>query len=321
MQTYRFASDLNGSVTDVKSLDTSGRRSGFQCISCGDAMVARLGAIRDRCFAHASLGTCSPETYLHVLGKYLFSKAFRECIRHGWPYWVGRRGEVCSDVYIGEYYVGRTPVSTVTERVNLCRFYDAVETERGVGGFVADLLLQDTGGKKKPIFVEMKVSHGLTEAKRRSGQQIIEITIASERDLSSIEDADVPADLAEWVMPVKPPKVSTVQSTIRELPALFGTEALSYFRTIGDGVGLQIYRNVVRHEYVALRDGFIIGTGSTAEMAATAAGFSTPPVAPLWVVPSQPSQPASPPRHEGTAETPSFLDEVLAVFGGRLLDD
>jgi len=56
MQTYRFASDVNGNVADVKTLDTSCRRSGFRCISCGSAMVARLGAIRDRCFAHSSLG-------------------------------------------------------------------------------------------------------------------------------------------------------------------------------------------------------------------------------------------------------------------------
>jgi len=150
VQTYRFASDMSGGVTDVKSLDTSSRRSGFRCISCGGAMVARLGLIRDRCFAHSSVGNCSPETYLHVLGKYLFSKAFGACVRDGRPYWIGRGREVCSDVYIGDYYFGRTPVSVVPERIDLCRFYDAVETERGVGGFIADLLLQDTRGRKKP---------------------------------------------------------------------------------------------------------------------------------------------------------------------------
>lgn len=316
MQTYRFASDMSGGVTDVKSLDTSSRRSGFRCISCGGAMVARLGLIRDRCFAHSSVGNCSPETYLHVLGKYLFSKAFGACVRDGRPYWIGRGREVCSDVYIGDYYFGRTPVSVVPERIDLCRFYDAVETERGVGGFIADLLLQDTRGRKKPICVEIKVSHGLTEEKRRSGQQIIEITVDSERDLSSIEDADVPTDSAEWVMPADTPKVLIVQSSIREPPALFGSKALNFVRTVGDEVRVQIYWNVVRQEYVAAKERGILGAGPTVEAAADAAGYPLPPISPPQVTSSLRQRPSS--RGE-TSEISSFLVDVLAVFGGKLL--
>lgn len=281
-------------------------------------MVARLGVVRDRCFAHFSVGNCSPETYLHVLGKYLFSKAFRDCVRDGRPYCIGRRREVCSDVYIGEYYVGRTPASIVPERIDLCRFYDAVETERGVGGFIADLLLRDTRSKKKPICIEIKVTHGLTEKKRQSGQQIIEIAVASERDLLSLENADVPEELAEWVLSAEAPKVLIVQSSICELSALFGGYPLSHFRTVGDKVTVQIYWNEVKQEYVAVREEVILGTGLSVEAAADAAGCPLSPISPPQVISPLRERPSS--RAEAS-EITDFLVEVLAVFGGQLPDD
>ncbi len=323
MQTYRFALTMAGDIADITTLDTSCKRSAFRCLSCDGAMVARLGMVRDRCFAHTSVGNCSSETYLHVLGKFLFSQVFKGCQRDGRPFWVGRIREICSDIYIGDYYVGRTKPRLISDKVDFCRFYDNIETECGIGGFVADLLLTDKGGRKKPTCLEIKVSHGLTEEKSGSGLQIIEITVISETVLAAMQEADVPAEAVSWTGFPDPTK--RIEALVSDLRMHFGEQVLRFDTQLGQTDAIQIYWHIHKMEYVAIRGGIVVGVGSSISAAAEAAGVSISPVLKLPTesirdqLPSRPEYLAS--RIEYPEGESSLLEEVIAVFGGQVLED
>jgi len=148
-----WARDRDGRMVAVRALDEASRRARapFTCPGCGDELVARLGAVRARHFAHRPGSTCpltAPETALHFNAK-------------------ARLLALCADAFAGARAV------TVLTRCPACRrgdprpladLGDAAAAEGAVGALRADVLLTRRG--EPALALEVLVTHAVDAAKQ-----------------------------------------------------------------------------------------------------------------------------------------------------------
>lgn len=124
----------------------------FECISCGEIMIARKGGSRKHHFAHKqTTNNCNPESYFHKLSK----KLFKEIYEQSATYWI--KNSFCEENLKDEY--------------KQC----LVEGRKGV--YTADLLLKHVNDEKKDIFIEIFYTHQVSSNKLNEGYPIIEIRI------------------------------------------------------------------------------------------------------------------------------------------------
>lgn len=147
-----YARDRGGALVSVASLDPASRldRAPFTCPGCGDELVARLGAVRARHFAHRPGSTCpltSPETALHFNAK-------------------ERLLALCAEAFAGVRRV------TLLTRCAACRrldprplhaLGDAAAAEGAVGGLRADVLVTRRG--VPALALEVLVTHAVDAVK------------------------------------------------------------------------------------------------------------------------------------------------------------
>ncbi|RYG18862.1 hypothetical protein EON82_22120, partial [bacterium] len=188
LPTYRYATNADGDLVDVLELTNGSPKAQgpFRCVGCEAPLVAKLkGERREKHFAHkADLG-CGPETYLHRLGKKAFCDAYRRCLAEGRPFLVERTHTVeCSRF---ESLLGRScDAGSVTLTHDLTRYYDDIRMEVRSGEFVPDLLLSSSRNPERRVYVEIAVTHFLSERKESSGEGMIEIPLESEADIAPI---------------------------------------------------------------------------------------------------------------------------------------
>ena len=147
-----WARDRDGRLVPVRSLDARSRRerAPFACPGCGDELVARLGAVRARHFAHRPGSTCpltAPETALHFNAK-------------------ARLLALCAEAFAGAREV------TLRTRCAACRgpdprplgrLGDAAAAEGSVGPLRADVLVTRRG--EPELALEVLVTHAVDGAK------------------------------------------------------------------------------------------------------------------------------------------------------------
>jgi predicted RNA-binding Zn-ribbon protein involved in translation (DUF1610 family) len=166
-----WARDRDGAITPVRTLDAASRRARapFTCPGCGDELVARLGAVRARHFAHRPGSTCpltAPETALHFNAK-------------------ERLLALCA-----EAFAGRTAVTLLT-RCGACRrldarplraLGDAAAAEGAVGALRADVLVTRRGAPA--VALEVLVTHAVDAAKEAllsaAGVPVVEVDARDE---------------------------------------------------------------------------------------------------------------------------------------------
>jgi hypothetical protein len=211
---YRFALDDTGKSTDVRSLRSRENIAGrtFQCLACGEPMIARLGLDVTHHFAHKPNNTCSGETYLHRLAKQVFLEEYTSCVASNRPFTIEPlQRQVCNQ------HPGYSETSCRTKirpkPHDLTRFLPAIRVEREKNEFVPDITLESARGRHH-VFLEIAVSHPCSAAKLRSKNKIMEINVSSEDDLQPIHDhllsahnpkitfhnfkQDIPADMCSW---------------------------------------------------------------------------------------------------------------------------
>lgn len=200
MPLYQFAQRPDGGFVDVFDLTPQDRGASYRCVGCGQDLIPHLkDDCRTKHFAHRSREACSPEMYYHIMAKNLFALTFKECRRNNSPYMVERDyNEVCR--YTGEdhfcFFGGRS------RRHDLTCSYDQLALEKEHKGFVVDCLLTDSTGRKKPLLVEMFVSHDISEKKVKSGEQILQLRVdrkQADDSLRAIKDGFIPCYMAEWI--------------------------------------------------------------------------------------------------------------------------
>lgn len=158
----------------------------YRCISCGNLMVPALGKTRKHHFKHKAgrPENCADETYLHQLGKNALFDALSDAIRHQRPYPLIRSQSVECDRRKSDF--GIICTHRKSEFLDdLAKRFDSVELEKGVNGFVADILLtsSETG---EFLLLEIAVTHRCEKEKINSGVGIVEIKIRCEEDIEPL---------------------------------------------------------------------------------------------------------------------------------------
>lgn len=183
---YHYAYNETGDIVSIEDVsDETRHEHAYHCIGCGGIMTPRLGYVRAHHFAHGKDdGPCSEETYLHKLGKYLIKRNFDESRKFEIAFYIDVK---CKDIANCIFSNKEECLSQELITHNLKDFYDTCEEEKGVKGFVADLLLSNsTKPERKPVLIEIQVSHKSSPQKIDSGLRIIEIPIKTEDDIMNI---------------------------------------------------------------------------------------------------------------------------------------
>lgn len=191
----------------VRAADVRHRKNdfpeGFECISCGEPMIARTdGELRRPHFAHQTDVTCCSETYLHGLAKLRFRETYLACLDAGEAFELELPHPVCCDARPNSFRPGclikslRGTTSYGTIRHDLTKRYQLVSEETKVGEFRPDILLANRSDPCDRIFIEFCVTHQSTEAKLGSGERIVELQVRSEADLSFIDARLIQAQTA-----------------------------------------------------------------------------------------------------------------------------
>ena len=188
MPQYRYAFDEHGHTVDVQSLPSehSDLPGSFTCLGCGAPLVAKIkGEKRERHFAHkAATSTCTEETYLHRLAKQVFLDEYHSCLASHEPFEI----ELTYPKRCQKYKdLGHSCcIGTLTKAHDLTQYYDGIKLEQRDGSFVPDLLLYSSHHQGRTLYVEIAVTHFLSEEKAASDHKIIEIPVESEADVAKI---------------------------------------------------------------------------------------------------------------------------------------
>ncbi len=185
---YQYAYDEKGLLVNINELSVEDRNAHtYRCIGCGNQLMPRaIGSkYRKPHFYHKVMVDCNGETYLHKLSKRFIKERFEQSQQFliSFPTKVECNVEDCALRNIN----CTKEEFEHNEQIDLRKYYDTIEEEVQVDGFVADLLLSNSKNPKlPPILIEICVTHPCDDAKRKSGLKIIELKIKSETDLQEI---------------------------------------------------------------------------------------------------------------------------------------
>lgn len=187
---YRYAFDSKKNIIDISAINKSNKtNSKYYCISCGKELIAKLGNKRQHHFSHkisTDSTSCSCETYLHNLAKYKIKEIFDNDTTVN----INMTEKViCSSIRNCYFSLDENCCSQNREiLINLKDRYDLCTVEKQVKGFKADILLENSNNKYKPLLIEVFVTHECSEDKINSKLPIIEISIKKEEDIQNIKE-------------------------------------------------------------------------------------------------------------------------------------
>lgn len=183
---YRYATDGDGTIVDVLTV-TRDQPGPWLCVGCNQPLSAKIkGTHRVPHFAHRTRQTCSGETYLHRVAKSVFAATYRGCLATGRPYLIDLlQPHVC------RRYESILPqpcdLGCVAVTYDLTRYFDRLSVETHDGAFVPDVLVWSSRTPEERVYIEIAVTHTVSDAKRESAHRIIEIPIATDADIGVIQ--------------------------------------------------------------------------------------------------------------------------------------
>lgn len=184
MLKYNYALDNQGNIINIIDVDEEGHlKREFFCISCGASMVAAIGKKR-RYFRHKVEINCNLESYLHKLSKIRIKQRFDDFTK---PFEIQLYGKMECGIHCRFFEDRRCTFSDYHLPIDLHKYYDTCNIEKGIDGYIADLLLTHSKDpNREPILLEVRVKHKCSEEKINSGKKIIEISIDSEEDIEQL---------------------------------------------------------------------------------------------------------------------------------------
>jgi hypothetical protein len=198
---HRYAYTPERTIIDIQDLTPEDRRilGPFTCIGCGRELIAKMGTRRQKHFAHKQQVICNRETYLHQLAKTTFYETYRRCLAEGQPFCIElRHTRICTRFESILKYMCLKHHGTKRE-YDLTSYYTDIEMEKHSEGFVPDVRLIDPTRPSEDIYIEIAVTHFLSEEKQRSGKRIIEIPIEHEDDIGPISRCFITEEQARFV--------------------------------------------------------------------------------------------------------------------------
>ena len=209
MVKYRFAIDSADRIIDAEAFPDHAGSSLYWCVSCGQELIAKVkGKIKRPHFAHKHQVECNGETYLHRLAKLAFLESYSECLREDAPFLVS----ICVPKYCDRFKqiiscFSRLPDSQ--HEYDITSYYQQIDVETREGSFVPDIILKSKSRPDDKVFVEIAVTHFLSEAKSSSGHRIIEIPVDAEDQISVIRSKRLTSSDALFVGFAPSPALAT----------------------------------------------------------------------------------------------------------------
>lgn len=175
--------DKNNNIIDINSVNKENREPEYYSIGSHTPMVAALGEKNQHHFRAKTGFSLNPETELHKYAKnilkYRFDNEGSFLIKYN-------RKETCPYQDKCIFFDKMTDECQKLEEkqfeFDLKNYYDTATVEGEHDGFVADVLLSSSASKRKPVFLEVAVSHPCSEEKINSSNKIIEIHVRDEDD-------------------------------------------------------------------------------------------------------------------------------------------
>lgn len=199
MVQYRYACNSSNNIVSADSLTGTEITDRYSCIACSRPLVAVVnGPIRSPHFRHKVSVECNGETYLHRLAKQVFKETYENCRNKLEPFIISfDTPRYCSKF---KRFTGtRCELGEDNHRYDLTQYYSEVRIEERDGPFVPDISLHSVDRPTDVVYVEIAVSHFLSEAKAISANRIIEITINSEEDVDIIRKAHLSSENASFL--------------------------------------------------------------------------------------------------------------------------
>ena len=165
---YHYALNDNGGIVDITDVDKENRKvQRFVCINCGEEMIAKLGEIKVRHFAHKSeTPDCSSETYLHKLAKLRLKEKFYSSESFEIAYWQEVK---CSDKSSCPFFKEEECKEKKLKSFDIKKYYDTWQEEHRADSFIADLKISSSlNPDLPPVIIEIYVSHKCSMPKKES---------------------------------------------------------------------------------------------------------------------------------------------------------
>lgn len=185
---YHYCRDDNGNLVAIEDVTEDNRHEKrLCCLSCGNEMIPKLGKEREHHFAHKTLCNCNGETYLHKLAKIRLRKEFE---RNPASFLMQLRGDLLCENHKTCFFHASDyckEEDKLLPAINLHKWYDTIQEEVSINGFVADLLLTSKEyPERRPLLIEVVVTHRCDISKIRSGLKIIEVPVRSEEQIEKV---------------------------------------------------------------------------------------------------------------------------------------
>ncbi|WP_018128266.1 competence protein CoiA family protein [Balneola vulgaris] len=178
---YSFAKDSEGRIVKVTSLERNIKLDTYYCVNCGNELIARLGEIRRKHFAHKEQIDCSYETYLHKLSKTVFYRLYRSCLKKNRPFILEYSEKQICKHFQDDFNI-TCDLGQQVQDFDLTSYFTEIELEKRDRNLIPDVRIfnEKTG---ESIYVEIAVTHKSEENKVNSGNRILEFLVNEESDL------------------------------------------------------------------------------------------------------------------------------------------
>jgi hypothetical protein len=189
---YSYALNENNELVHISEVTEDTRHSHtYHCLECGQPLIAKIGKVKVKHFAHGADTACDGESYLHKLAKrrirekFMSANNFPLTFTCDVPCQDAQHCPGCMETYCFEQGV-RIPTDLKIWKGKVV--YDDCKEEVTVGEFRPDLLLTcSTKPDRAPVFIEVYKTHESEEPKKASEYRIIEtMKIKTEADLDDI---------------------------------------------------------------------------------------------------------------------------------------
>ena len=181
---YKKVYDKNNNIVHINSLEKENKEDEYYSIGTHTPMIAALGDNKQHYFRAKRGYKINPETELHKYAKAILKHRFDTGEKFIIKYY---RNETCpfekNCIFYNEYD-GCGKLENKLSDYDLKQYYDTATIEGPCDGFYADVLLTSSKVKqRRPVLLEVAVSHPCEPQKIASGHKIIEILIEKEDDV------------------------------------------------------------------------------------------------------------------------------------------
>lgn len=191
MARYQYAKNGHGEI--VKAVDLVGieDKDEYICIGCENSLIAKVnGRIKKPHFAHKTVLECNGETYLHRLGKRAFIETYQKCLAENEPFYITFHVPKKCEKF-KRTIRKHCDLGYVEKQFDLTRYFSQIQVEKRHAQFIPDLLLTRQTNNDDCIYIEIAVTHFLSEKKESFGKRIIEIPLDCEDDVEKIYKANL----------------------------------------------------------------------------------------------------------------------------------